>query len=153
VSQAIAGREIQAALVGVMVLALVAVLAVRFTSSAPSAAVAGASSSPRASAAGASSRPAATFPTASAIASPLAAAGTAGPSAGVAAAATPAAATPRPTARPSSTPAAARTYKVKSGDTLYAIAKRFNTTVARLMELNNITDPRALRVGQILKLP
>jgi LysM repeat protein len=45
------------------------------------------------------------------------------------------------------------TYKVKSGDTLTAIAARYGTTVKILMTLNGITDPSKLRVGQILKLP
>ncbi|MBM4408542.1 MAG: LysM peptidoglycan-binding domain-containing protein [Chloroflexi bacterium] len=46
-----------------------------------------------------------------------------------------------------------RTYKVKRGDTLSAIAHRFGTTVKVLQELNNIQDPQYIRVGQILKLP
>jgi LysM repeat protein len=45
------------------------------------------------------------------------------------------------------------TYRVKSGDTLTAIAARFDTTVRVLVELNGITDPSRLRVGQVLKLP
>ena len=45
------------------------------------------------------------------------------------------------------------TYRVKSGDTLSAIAARFNTTVRVLADLNGITDPSRLRVGQVLKLP
>jgi LysM repeat protein len=50
-------------------------------------------------------------------------------------------------------PVATRTYRVKSGDTLSGIAARYKTTVATLMKLNNIKDPRLLRVGQVLKLP
>jgi LysM repeat protein len=42
---------------------------------------------------------------------------------------------------------------VKPGDTLSAIARRYHTTVAALQRLNNITDPKKLRVGQVLKLP
>ena len=38
-------------------------------------------------------------------------------------------------------------------DTLSAIARRYHTTVAVLQRLNNITDPKKLRVGQVLKLP
>ncbi len=45
------------------------------------------------------------------------------------------------------------TYKVKSGDTLSAIAARFDTTVRNLVDLNDIADPSRLRIGQILKLP
>jgi len=52
------------------------------------------------------------------------------------------------------TPAdSARTYKVRSGDTLGGIAREFDTTVAVLQELNGIDNPRLLRVGQVLDLP
>ncbi len=43
-------------------------------------------------------------------------------------------------------------YTVKSGDSLYAIATKFNTTIADLMKLNNLTST-ALSVGQQIKLP
>ncbi len=43
------------------------------------------------------------------------------------------------------------TYTVQSGDTLYGIAKRFNSTVQSLKELNNLTSDN-LRVGQVLKV-
>lgn len=46
-----------------------------------------------------------------------------------------------------------RTYTVRSGDTLYGIALRYNTTVARLAQLNNITNTSLIRVGQVLILP
>ena len=61
---------------------------------------------------------------------------------------------PRSTAR--STPAPhtkAMTYKVKTGDSLSAIAAAHGTTWQVLAELNGITDPKRLRVGQVLKLP
>ncbi len=61
-------------------------------------------------------------------------------------------ASPRATASPPST-AGATTYKVKSGDTLSGIAGEHGTTWRVLAELNNIDDPRTLRVGQVLKLP
>ena len=44
-------------------------------------------------------------------------------------------------------------YTVKAGDTLSAIAKRFNTTVNELVKLNNISNPNLIRVGQKIKLP
>ena len=66
------------------------------------------------------------------------------PAASVTAGATPA---------PSGSVASDRTYKVKKGDTLSGIAKKFGTTVKILQELNNIKDPRYIRVGQIIKLP
>jgi LysM repeat protein len=59
--------------------------------------------------------------------------------------------TPSP-ATPSPTPKQ-RTYRVRSGDTLIAIAARFGTTVKALRELNDIGDPTLLRVGQRLVIP
>ena len=44
------------------------------------------------------------------------------------------------------------TYIVKSGDTLYGIANKFNTTVDSLKKLNNLTS-NALSVGQVLQIP
>ncbi len=44
-------------------------------------------------------------------------------------------------------------YRVEPGDNLSSIARQFGTTVAALMELNDITNPRLLRVGQLLELP
>ncbi len=46
----------------------------------------------------------------------------------------------------------AATYTVKSGDTLYGIAKRNGTTVKKLCQLNGISENGKLRVGQKLKL-
>lgn len=43
------------------------------------------------------------------------------------------------------------TYTVKSGDTLYAIANKYNTTVDHLKKINNLTSNN-LSIGQILKL-
>jgi Tfp pilus assembly protein FimV len=43
-------------------------------------------------------------------------------------------------------------YSVRSGDTLGAIADRLGTTVDELLALNPGIDPRALRVGQTLRL-
>lgn len=42
------------------------------------------------------------------------------------------------------------TYKVKSGDSLYSIAKRYNTTTAKIAKANNITNVNLIRVGQVL---
>jgi LysM repeat protein len=60
------------------------------------------------------------------------------------------AASPIASAKPSTSGA---TYKVKSGDTLSAIAARFDTTVRVLVQLNGITDPSRLKIGQVIKLP
>lgn len=42
-------------------------------------------------------------------------------------------------------------YTVKSGDTLYSIAKRYNLTINELKELNNLTS-NTLSIGQKLKI-
>ncbi len=41
-------------------------------------------------------------------------------------------------------------YVVQTGDTLYTIAQKFNTTVDVLTRLNNISDPNVIYVGQVL---
>jgi LysM repeat protein len=61
-----------------------------------------------------------------------------------------ASATPEPAS--SSTPAAATTYKVRSGDTLSAIAVRFNTTVKKIKVANGLAS-NTLRIGQVLTIP
>lgn len=61
--------------------------------------------------------------------------------------------TPAPGAPP---PASSRTYTVKAGDTLSAIAARELGSAARwkeIADLNGIKDPRQLKVGQLLRLP
>lgn len=61
---------------------------------------------------------------------------------------------PTPTPTPAVTPApSARTsYTVKSGDTLYDIARAFDTTVAAIKQLNNLSS-NTLHVGQVLLIP
>ncbi len=44
-------------------------------------------------------------------------------------------------------------YTVKAGDTLSAIATRFNTTIGAIAKLNNITDVNLIRTGQTLRIP
>ncbi|MGP6139632.1 MULTISPECIES: LysM peptidoglycan-binding domain-containing protein [unclassified Jeotgalibaca] len=53
---------------------------------------------------------------------------------------------------PGTTPPPATTvrYTVKSGDTLYAIAIRYNTTVQRLVTANNLSNANLLSIGQVL---
>ena len=45
------------------------------------------------------------------------------------------------------------TYTVQGGDTLGAIAKKFNVTVAALVAENNLENPNLIRPGQMLKIP
>ena len=49
-------------------------------------------------------------------------------------------------------PASLETYTVKSGDTLYSIAKKFDTTVDKIKFQNSLSAD-ALTVGQVLKIP
>lgn len=44
-------------------------------------------------------------------------------------------------------------YEVRSGDTLYAIGKRFKVGTEELQSINRISDPRSLKVGQKIKIP
>ncbi|NJR14212.1 MAG: LysM peptidoglycan-binding domain-containing protein [Phyllobacteriaceae bacterium] len=44
-------------------------------------------------------------------------------------------------------------YKVASGDSLYAIAKKSGVSVAQLRAANGLTDQSVLKVGQVLNLP
>ena len=44
-------------------------------------------------------------------------------------------------------------FRNNRGDTLSGIAAEFGTTVKVLARLNDIDDPRTLRVGQVLELP
>ena len=51
------------------------------------------------------------------------------------------------------TDAAPTSYTIKRGDTLSGVAGEFGTTWQVLAELNGITDPGRLRVGQVIQLP
>ena len=54
----------------------------------------------------------------------------------------------KPTSKEPSTDAA--THTVKKGETLYAISRQYNITVAKLRELNKLTDKTDIFPGQIL---
>lgn len=47
----------------------------------------------------------------------------------------------------------ANTYEVKPGDTLAAIASRYNTSVAELVKVNNLSNPNQLKISQQLIIP
>jgi murein DD-endopeptidase MepM/ murein hydrolase activator NlpD len=44
-------------------------------------------------------------------------------------------------------------YVVQTGDTLFSIAQKFETTVDALQQANNITDPNTLTPGQKIQVP
>ncbi|MBM7717195.1 murein DD-endopeptidase MepM/ murein hydrolase activator NlpD [Bacillus thermophilus] len=46
-----------------------------------------------------------------------------------------------------------KTYKVKKGDTLSGIAKKYGTTIKVLQNLNGIKNANLIRIGQTIKLP
>ncbi len=58
-----------------------------------------------------------------------------------------------PESSESGSPAANDTYIVQGGDTLFAIARRFNTTVEALKAANSITDAGRILAGQALLIP
>lgn len=59
---------------------------------------------------------------------------------------------PAPAPTPKVEPAKPETYTVVSGDTLSAIANKFDTTVADLARLNNIQNVNLINVGQVLRV-
>jgi peptidoglycan/xylan/chitin deacetylase (PgdA/CDA1 family) len=50
-------------------------------------------------------------------------------------------------------PATQQTYTVQAGDTLYAIAARFGTTVDAVARANGISDATLINVGEVLVIP
>jgi LysM repeat protein len=57
--------------------------------------------------------------------------------------------TPVSTQKPS---LGANTYTVRSGDNLSRIAATYGTTVAKLLEINELSDANSIRVGQVLSV-
>lgn len=45
------------------------------------------------------------------------------------------------------------TYTIRAGDTLTAIARRFNVSIAAIADTNNIDDPNVIRTGDTLTIP
>ncbi len=72
--------------------------------------------------------------------------------------------TPKPEAKPPTSPTPAKTqrfttsenntinYTIVRGDTLEEIAEKYNTTIARLAQLNNIQNPNLIYIGQVIKI-
>ncbi|MBN1977691.1 MAG: LysM peptidoglycan-binding domain-containing protein [Anaerolineae bacterium] len=54
---------------------------------------------------------------------------------------------------PSTPPASGQTYVVKRGDTLSAIALRYGVSVWSIAQLNAISNPSLIYVGQVLRIP
>lgn len=50
-------------------------------------------------------------------------------------------------------PRSTREYRVRPGDTLNSIARRFDTTIRELRRLNPGLNPDRLRVGMIICVP
>jgi len=63
------------------------------------------------------------------------------------------AAGPAPGPAREAVPTGGVTVTVQRGDTLGAIARKFDVSVRDLMEVNGITDPRRVRAGQVLVIP
>jgi LysM repeat protein len=67
--------------------------------------------------------------------------------------------TPKPAAKPTPKPApkkpavvASRSHTVVKGDTLYGLARRYKTTVAKIKSANGLSSD-LIRIGQRLKIP
>lgn len=60
---------------------------------------------------------------------------------------------PAPAAPPPAVPTVKRTHRVQEGETLYSLARRFNTTVDELKALNRLSDENLIVTGTVLKLP
>ncbi len=50
-------------------------------------------------------------------------------------------------------PAPTVTYTVRRGDTLYTIARRYDTTVSALVRENSIANPNLIYPGEVLRIP
>ena len=54
---------------------------------------------------------------------------------------------------PVTCPPGTLTYTIRAGDTLFSLARRFNTTVASILGLNPGINPEALLIGQRICIP
>ena len=54
---------------------------------------------------------------------------------------------------PSKCPSGTTPYTIKSGDTFFLLAKRFNTTVEAIQRANPGIDPNNLQIGQVICIP
>ncbi len=44
-------------------------------------------------------------------------------------------------------------YTVRQGNTLFAIAQFFNTTIQDILSYNNLKNPSDIKIGQVLTIP
>ncbi|NLY45349.1 MAG: LysM peptidoglycan-binding domain-containing protein [Tissierella sp.] len=59
-----------------------------------------------------------------------------------------------PTSAPPTTcPTGSQPYTIRSGDTIYNLANRFNTTVDAILRINPGLNPNNLQVGQVICIP
>lgn len=144
IANRLSGTLAQAILGGALLVALIAMARGQFipgggaaTASPSPSAVAFASVEPSASPSPEPTGPSATLsPEASPVVTPVPSVATAVPTPVV---------TPQPTG--------STTYRVRSGDTLWDLAIRFNTTVKALQQLNGIGPNDSLHIGQKLQIP
>lgn len=54
--------------------------------------------------------------------------------------------------KPTASQSTVRTYTVKAGDTLSAIASKYGTTYQHLAQINGISNPNIIHVGQVIKI-
>lgn len=59
----------------------------------------------------------------------------------------------QPAPQPAAKVTAPTTYTVRPGDTLSVIARLHGVSLAALAQANNLTNPNALRIGQVLTIP
>ena len=58
-----------------------------------------------------------------------------------------------PVSPPSECPAGTMPYTIRSGDTFFLLAQRFNTTVEAIQRANPGVDPNNLQIGQVICIP
>lgn len=61
--------------------------------------------------------------------------------------------TPTPGSSPTPVPSGFESYTVQSGDTLFSIAQRNGTTVQAIVDANDLSNPNALSIGDVLLIP
>ena len=54
---------------------------------------------------------------------------------------------------PTSSPVELETYLVKKGDTLFNVSQKYGLSWQTLAQINNLSEPYLLKIGQELKIP